>query len=73
MRTRSTQCNNHSREDLERAVSREPSADRTLREHPGEEGGDEDGAGSERVASSYGSRVGEGKLEGEMVRPVGGG
>jgi hypothetical protein len=31
MRTRSTQCNNHSREDLERAVSREPSADRTLR------------------------------------------
>jgi hypothetical protein len=72
IRTRSTQCN-HSREDLERAVTREPSVDRTLREHPGEEEEEEDGdgAGSERVASSYGSsRVGEGKFSEEMVRPV---
>jgi hypothetical protein len=84
VRTRSTQCN-PSREDLESAVTREPSVDRTLREHPGEEE-DEDGAGSSRVASSYGSKAGEsevkgdgdgkwreGKVSEETVRPVVGG
>lgn len=75
VRTRSTQCY-HSRDDLERAVTREPSADRTLREQPGEE--DEDGVGSSRVASSYRGKPGEsevnedekGRLSEETVRPM---
>jgi hypothetical protein len=67
VRTRSTQ---HSRDDLENGfahnstLTREPSADFTLREQPGEE--EEDGErGSSRVSSSHGGH-------GEKVEERGG-